>query len=237
MDRFADTRSAAIVAYHDRALVGAAADIQEDNGAWRFIRANHRCNRLLWAEEDLARREHVPDCDIVASKRAIDRYNQERNDAIECIDDELLARLRSVIPREGAWHASESAGSIIDRLSILSLKLFHMKRQTLRGDASLDHIALCRKKVAQLQLQRRDLANCLDHLLSEAQAGRAFFRIYKQFKMYNDPAFHVAKLPERRARREDRRAAILARSSDETRRVGMADRRRAAATPSVPTHC
>jgi hypothetical protein len=76
---------------------------------------------------------------------------------------------------------------MIDRLSILALKIFHMRKQTRRPDASTAHIDTCRAKLQRLTAQRNDLACCLDQLLNEAQSGHAYFKVYRQFKMYNDP--------------------------------------------------
>ena len=187
---FADVASAAICAAHDaevaRAAPGATPPAAAGQGVWTWIDANHRHNRLLWDEEDRARRRNVADTEIAANKRAIDGYNQRRNDAIEKIDEALLERLAAVVPAADAWHNSESAGSMVDRLSILSLKLFHMRVETVRADAAEAHRASCRDKLARLTLQRDDLARCLDILLAHAAAGRAYWRVYRQFKMYND---------------------------------------------------
>ena len=161
-----------------------------DAGAWQFIEANHRCNNLLWDEEDQARRKDVPDSAIAANKRAIDGCNQRRNDAIERIDECLLAELEGVARRSDARMSSETAGAMIDRLSILALKIFHMRLQTLRTDASREHVETCVAKLARLDEQRRDLAACLDRLLAECAAGTAYFKVYRQFKMYNDPALN-----------------------------------------------
>ena len=187
--RFADVRAASVVAFHDdatrtpgwRARAPSAA-----TGVWAWIEANHRCNASLWDEEDLARRRDVPDGEIAANKRAIDRYNQQRNDAIERIDEALLARLEDVPTAPSAWHHSETAGAMIDRLSILSLKIHHMglAASDPAGDAA--HRRSCVEKVARLELQRNDLARCLDTLLARAATGTAFWRVYRQFKMYND---------------------------------------------------
>ena len=102
---------AVIVAYHDaRVAAGAtgAADHGGGSDAWRVIAANHRNNHLLWDEEDQARRTDVPDAAIAANKRAIDRYNQQRNDAIEKIDEALLARIAGVTPASDAWHDADA---------------------------------------------------------------------------------------------------------------------------------
>lgn len=191
---FDDLSAKSISAFHDAKLAqdnwSKQAPAEFTQGAWQFIELNHRFNNLLWDEEDLARRKNVPDSDIAANKRAIDGYNQKRNDAIENIDDLLLQRLADVKPRPDAWLNSETAGSIIDRLSIISLKIFHMRLQTRRTDAEPAHIEACQRKLERLMEQRADLQSCLDRLLSEAAAGRAYFKIYRQFKMYNDPSLN-----------------------------------------------
>jgi hypothetical protein len=180
-----------IAAYHDRTV--AEAPVPDDDaafgeGAWHWIETNHRCNRLLWDEEDQARRRDVPDSFIAANKRAIDRYNQLRNDAVERLDEQILATLAGVTPLPGAWHNAETAGAMVDRLSILALKIHHMRKQAERPDASAEHRAMCGAKLAQLETQRSNLIRCLDALLEGCASGNAFYRIYRQFKMYNDPA-------------------------------------------------
>lgn len=184
--------SSEIVAFHDACILNASdfSSSQFSEGVWRWIEANHANNRQLWAEEDLARRTNVADCEIAANKRAIDRFNQQRNDAIENIDELILASLANVRPGPDAWHNSETAGAMIDRLSILSLKIFHMGQQAEREDADAAHRARCEEKLARLKHQRDDLARCFDRLMSACREGRAFYRIYRQFKMYNDPTLN-----------------------------------------------
>lgn len=183
------------------------------NGAWPWIVANHRCNRLLWLEEDLARREQVRDADIVANKRSIDRHNQARNDAVERIDEVLLMALnlveRDVVSGEiiAKTHSaqtrlnSETAGSMIDRMSIMALKVHAMRAQTERVDVDTPHIEASLIRLTKLEQQRADLGQCLDALIADVLAGRAYFKVYRQFKMYNDPRFNPALVAEAKARR------------------------------------
>jgi hypothetical protein len=183
-----------IVEYHDRKLGldgwPATDDADAAVGAWQFINDNHRFNHLLWKEEDKARRVDVDSAEIAASKRLIDRYNQQRNDAVERIDESLLAQLSSVEQADTARLSSETAGAMIDRLSILSLKIFHMREQTRRADAAPEHINACCGKLHRLMVQRNDLTCCLEQLLTEALNGLAYFKVYRQFKMYNDPSLN-----------------------------------------------
>jgi hypothetical protein len=183
-------------AFHDvsHATAGWAksSHAQYSSGLWQVIELNHRYNCLLWDEEDLARRKHVPDSEITANKRSIDGFNQKRNDAIERIDEVLLSEYARVKRKTGARLNSETAGSMVDRLSILSLKIHHMQLQTGRSDVDRAHIENCRSRVMRFLEQRRDLGGCLDRLIAESSRGEAWFKVYRQFKMYNDPALNPA---------------------------------------------
>lgn len=182
-----------IVRFQDRELARPGwpqPPLAELAAAWRPIADNHRCNCLLWQEEDRARRRDVPPADIAASKRLIDSRNQQRNDAVEQIDEAILAELAHVRLRGGARLSSETAGAMIDRLSILALKIHHMRLQAQRAHAGAAHVQLCSVKLERLEGQRSDLAGCLDRLLREARAGETYFKVYRQFKMYNDAALN-----------------------------------------------
>ncbi len=183
-----------IIRFHDNKLQQRSwPELQEteaDGGVWIWIAANHRYNGLLWNEEDKARRTDVGAQEIAACKRLIDQYNQKRNDAVEAIDEAILESLGNPEPAGEARLNSETAGAMIDRLSILSLKIFHMKEQTQRVDVDLDHIRKCETKLERLTEQRIDLGACFDVLLDEARTGRAYFKVYRQFKMYNDPSLN-----------------------------------------------
>jgi hypothetical protein len=209
--------AADVTALHDALLRTAGWPASEppprDEGVWLWIQTNHRFNCRLWAEEDLARRTQVGDDQIAANKRAIDRYNQARNDATERIDELLLIALGLVDPtsaltdaplstvRPGSRLNSETAGSMIDRLSILALKVHAMRAQTERTDVEDEHRRLSHGKLERLLQQRADLGACLDALLADCAAGRAHFKVYRQFKMYNDPRFNPALVSEQRQHR------------------------------------
>ncbi len=210
-------RATDVIALHDQLLATPGWPQQEpaprDEALWRWVQTNHLFNCRLWAEEDLARRTQVSDAEIAANKRAIDRYNQARNDATERVDELLLIALGlvdaasartdapvSTVP-DGARLNSETAGSMIDRLSILALKVDAMRQQTERRDVDADHIAASQVKLERLRQQREDLGACLDALLADARAGRAYFKVYRQFKMYNDPRFNPALVAEAKAQR------------------------------------
>lgn len=152
--------------------------------------AQHFCNFSLWRLEDEARRRDVADAVIAETKRAIDRWNQLRNDRVEQIDRALLAQLSGVDTSAAALH-SETAGMMVDRLSILALKIFHMRRYA-EDQADPAIAAECRDKLAWLVVQRKDLSACLDALLADFAEGRRYFKLYRQFKAYNDPRLNPA---------------------------------------------
>jgi hypothetical protein len=184
--------AASVAAFHDRQLRNPDWPVFDEpqSGSWTWIAANHRYNGLLWREEDRARRLDVPPAEIAASKRLIDRYNQKRNDAVEALDERLLGELERVSRQPGARLSSETAGAMVDRLSILALKIHHMRAQAQRHEAGPEHMQACAYKLERLVTQRQDLMSCLDSLLADARAGRAFFKVYRQFKMYNDPSLN-----------------------------------------------
>ena len=184
--------AADVIALHDYALAAPGQPARFESGLWAAIEANHWHNCSLWEQEDLARRRNVPDSEIASNKRAIDAHNQKRNDAVERIDEFLLADLKDVPRKPDARLNSETAGAMIDRLSILALKIHHMRIQTERTDVDAAHVAQCRAKLARLVEQRADLAACLDRLLAEAARGESYFKVYRQFKMYNDPKLNPA---------------------------------------------
>ncbi|QDC99147.1 DUF4254 domain-containing protein [Candidatus Methylopumilus universalis] len=181
-----------IIELHDAYLLNKAwpneteMKYQASDSLFKFIEANHFFNTRLWNEEDLARRQNVSDSEITKNKRAIDKFNQSRNDQIEQIDSFILEFAKKAILKE-AKQNSETLGAMVDRLSILSLKIFHMSIQTRRENVSELHIQTCSKKLEVLKIQRNDLCACFDELLYDCILGFRYFKQYKQFKMYNDP--------------------------------------------------
>ncbi|HTN75108.1 MAG TPA: DUF4254 domain-containing protein [Pirellulaceae bacterium] len=161
-------------------------------GLLSLVCQQHGFNFLLWHEEDIARSPEVGDEKIAQVKRAIDRYNQLRNDGIEKLDDWITADLekRGVTPIENARLNTETPGSTIDRLSILSLRIFHLEEQTERRDATVEHLQSVRQKLAVCRLQHADLSQSLRELLDDIYAGRKRQRTYRALKMYNDPALN-----------------------------------------------
>jgi len=152
----------------------------------------HRYNFLLWHEEDIARSPRVTDGRIAQVKRAIDRYNQLRNDSIEKVDDWLVADLasRGIVAPAGAPAATETPGAAVDRLSILELRRYHMREQVDRTDATPEHRAKAAQRLAILDLQRGHLVEATDRLLVEIYAGERPLRVFRQMKMYNDPTLN-----------------------------------------------
>jgi len=163
----------------------------------------HRYNFLLWHEEDIARSPTVTDGRIAQVKRAIDRYNQLRNDSIEKVDDWLVAELasRGIVAPPGAPTATETPGAALDRLSILELRRYHMREQADRADATPEHRAKAADRLSILDLQREHLVESTDRLLGEIFAGERPLRVFRQMKMYNDPTLnpHLYKAAARAA--------------------------------------
>ncbi len=154
----------------------------------RLLEENHLRNFSLWHEEDVARRDDLGFEAVYKAKRAIDRFNQERNDFAEKMDKEFVAGLQPL--ESGVPRISETPGMIVDRLSILALKEFHMHEETVRADASAEHKARCAEKLARIRRQRSDLTTALAELIADVAAQRRTFSVYYQFKMYNDPALN-----------------------------------------------
>jgi hypothetical protein len=158
-----------------------------------LVSRQHRANFDLWHIEDEARTPGATDARLADVKRRVDRTNQLRNDLAEELDRTLLDWLATQrLPKDQVPLNSESPGLIIDRLSILALKLYHTREEAERADASREHTDRNRGRLAILEEQRADLARCLDALWRETLAGTRRFKLYRQLKMYNDPSLNPA---------------------------------------------
>ena len=142
---------------------------------------------VQWHFEDLIRDPHINPVDALALKRRIDKSNQDRTDLVEDIDSWFRSHYSEVKVLPEARLNTESPAWAIDRLSILALKIWHMKEQVERSDADAEHIARCQAKLDVLLEQQRDLSLAIDQLLEDIEAGRIYMKVYRQMKMYNDP--------------------------------------------------
>jgi hypothetical protein len=163
---------------------------KEESLPWKFIEENNQYNFKLWHEEDIARIRDIDPMRIVEAKRNIDQYNQARNNAMEKIDEWILSYLELATVQSADKLHSETPGMMIDRLSIMQLKRYHMEEETLRLDASAEHKSKCLARVNVLNEQIADLSNCLVDILEQLESGKLKFKVYRQFKMYNDPSLN-----------------------------------------------
>lgn len=158
-----------------------------------LVARQHLANFELWHTEDAARTPGATDADLARVKRRIDETNQRRNDLSEQIDQALLELLAARgLPALRAPLHSESPGLMIDRLSILALKIFHTVEEMERPGAPAGHSERNRERLLVLESQRDDLAVCLAELWDQTIAGTRRFKLYRQLKMYNDPALNPA---------------------------------------------
>ena len=143
---------------------------------------------VQWHLEDIIRDPNIDPVEALALKRRIDRSNQERTDLVEEIDSYFRTLYADVEVLPDATINTESPAWAIDRLSILALKIYHMREQTLRTDANEQHRAMCQAKLDVLLEQRTDLTTAIDQLLNDIEQGNKYMKVYRQMKMYNDPS-------------------------------------------------
>lgn len=145
---------------------------------------------VQWHLEDIIRLPDINPVDGIQIKRRIDRSNQDRTDTVEKMDDHFLVLFKDVVAKPGTRINSETPAWLLDRMSILLLKIYHMKEQTERKDASAEHIAKCEVKLGVLLEQRRDMQLAFDELMEDIQSGTRRFKVYRQMKMYNDASLN-----------------------------------------------
>lgn len=143
---------------------------------------------VQWHFEDIIRDPHIDPTEALTLKRRIDRSNQDRTDLVEQIDSYFRQKYAEVKVLPGARINTESPAWAIDRLSILALKIYHMREQAERQDASKEHKDTCKAKLNVLLEQQKDLGTAIDQLLEDIQEGRKYMKVYRQMKMYNDPS-------------------------------------------------
>ena len=143
---------------------------------------------VQWHLEDIIRDPHIEPEEALGLKRRIDRSNQDRTDLVEDIDTYFRKLYADVKPHAEARLNTESPAWAVDRLSILALKIYHMQEQVERTDADAEHTARCKAKLDVLLEQQVDLSTAIDQLLEDIQQGRKYMKVYRQMKMYNDPA-------------------------------------------------
>ncbi|MDE6028123.1 MAG: DUF4254 domain-containing protein [Muribaculaceae bacterium] len=160
----------------------------EEGSFEAILYAKNWVDAVQWHLEDIIRDPEIDPVEALKLKRRIDRSNQVRTDMVEDIDTWFRNKYADVEPAPDATINTESPAWALDRLSILALKIWHMREQAERTDADPEHIAKCRAKLDVLLEQRTDLSQAIDTLVEDIAAGRKFMKVYRQMKMYNDPA-------------------------------------------------
>ncbi len=145
---------------------------------------------VQWHLEDIIRNPEIDPVEALAIKRRIDKSNQDRTDMVEYVDSYLLDKYKTVTPAPDARLNTETPAWAIDRLSILALKIYHMRVEAERMDVDEAHRAACGKKLEVLLQQQVDLSRAIEELIEDIEAGRKYMKTYKQMKMYNDPALN-----------------------------------------------
>lgn len=143
---------------------------------------------VQWHFEDIIRDPQIDPVEALTLKRRIDKSNQDRTDLVEQIDSYFREKYSQVKVLPDARINTESPAWAVDRLSILALKIYHMKEQVERPEASEEHKAKCQAKLNVLLEQQVDLSTAIDQLLEDIEAGRKYMKVYRQMKMYNDPS-------------------------------------------------
>lgn len=151
-----------------------------------LLYAKNWVDTVQWHFEDIIRNPEIDPVEALVLKRKIDASNQVRTDMVEYIDSYFLQKFKDVKVKDGAKINSESPAWALDRLSILALKIYHMREEATRQDATPEHRAKCQEKLDVLLEQKKDLFTAIDDLLTDIENGDKFMKVYKQMKMYND---------------------------------------------------
>jgi len=180
-----------IDAYHLTDDVDAPMVCGEEKGTVEYLLClKNYIDTVQWHLEDIIRNPEIDPAEALLIKRRIDKSNQDRTDLVEKIDDWFFSRFNTVTAQDGAGLNTETPAWAIDRLSILALKIYHMRKEAERADASQEHRAVCQKKLNTLLVQKTDLSSAVEELLDDLSQGRKRMKLYRQMKMYNDPSLN-----------------------------------------------
>jgi hypothetical protein len=164
------------------------ASIYDADSIEQTLYAKNWIDAVQWHLEDIIRNPEIDPVEALALKRRIDHSNQDRTDMVEELDTYFRNKYAEVKVKPGATINTESPAWALDRLSILALKIYHMEQEVKRTDADASHIARCQAKLDVLLEQRTDLISAIDQLLADIEDGKKYMKVYRQMKMYNDPA-------------------------------------------------
>ncbi|MCB9189793.1 MAG: DUF4254 domain-containing protein [Flavobacteriales bacterium] len=180
-----------IIDYHQTDHVDAVMPEKYDHGSIEYLLyLKNWIDTVQWHLEDIVRDPAIDPTYGMEIKRRIDKSNQHRTDTVEHLDDYYINLYKNVEPKDGVTINTESPAWVVDRLSILCLKIYHMQEQANRTDASQDHLAKCQLKLNILLEQKSDLSASFDELLNDYQNGNKLIKVYRQMKMYNDDSLN-----------------------------------------------
>lgn len=175
-----------IQAYHVKDDVYQTFVNKYDSGIEKLLYQKNWIDTVQWHYEDIIRDPEINPVGALALKRKIDASNQDRTDLVEYIDSYFLKKYQSVQTKQSATINTESPAWALDRLSILALKIYHMREEVERSNASKEHVQKCQEKLDVLLEQKKDLSSAIDQLLLDIENGDKYMKVYKQMKMYND---------------------------------------------------
>jgi hypothetical protein len=190
-DRCYEIFEKSIEDYHLRDNVDATVSNPYTEGSFEYLLyVKNWIDTVQWHLEDIIRKPEIEPSEGIQIKRRIDKSNQERTDTVEKIDDYFLEQFKSITAMSGARINSETPAWLLDRMSILMLKIFHMREQTERRDVSKEHVEKCTAKLNVLQEQKNDMRLAFDELIEDIGLGKRKFKVYRQMKMYNDASLN-----------------------------------------------